>query len=84
MTAPSTDPEKKLYNLIHNAAPDISDLTDGKVRLGKVEGTAAGLNSADLPSLLIIRTRFPIIRNGVNNIEGIGDMSVTLTGLKFL
>ena len=58
MTAPSTDPEKKLYNLIHNAAPDISDLTDGKVRLGKVEGTAAGLNSADLPSLLIIRTRF--------------------------
>ena len=85
LTAPSTDPEKKLYNLIHNAAPDISDLTNGKVRLGKIEGTAAGLDSADLPSLLIIRIGFrKHVQSSVNNIEGLGDLSVTLTGLKFL
>ena len=55
LTAPATDPEKKLYNLIHSSAQDISDITDGKVKLGKIEGTAAGLDSATLPSLLIIR-----------------------------
>ena len=49
------DKVDKLYNLIHNASLDISELTDGQVKLGKLEGTAAGLNTADLPSLLVIR-----------------------------
>ena len=52
-----------LYNLIHNASTDISELTDGQVKLGKLEGTAAGLNTADLPSLHVIRKEF-FIGNG--------------------
>ena len=55
VTPQSTNPERKLYDLIHSASPDISELTDGQVKLGKLEGTAAGLNTADLPNLLVIR-----------------------------
>ena len=57
------DKVDKLYNLIHNASLDISELTDGQVKLGKLKGTAAGLNTADLPSLHVIRKGF-FIGNG--------------------
>ena len=50
-----TDPKKKLYDLIHAAGPAISESTDNKVKLGKLEGTAAGIDAADLPSLLVVR-----------------------------
>ena len=52
---PSTDPKKKLYDLIHAAGLNISEITDSKVKLGKLEGTAAGIDAADLPSLLVVR-----------------------------
>ena len=55
LTAPSSDPKKKLYDLIHAAALNISEITDSKVKLGKLEGTAAGIDAADLPSLLVVR-----------------------------
>ena len=52
---PKTDPKKKLYDLIHAAGLNISEITDSKVKLGKFEGTAAGIDAADLPSLLVVR-----------------------------
>ena len=53
--ASATDPKKELYDLIHAAGPAISESTDNKVKLGKLEGTAAGIDAADLPSLLVVR-----------------------------
>ena len=53
--AQSSDPKKELYDLIHSAGSDISEITDNQVKLGKLEGTAAGMDTADLPSLLVVR-----------------------------
>ena len=50
-----TDPKKKLYDLIHANASAISEITDSQVKLGKLEGTAVGINAADLPSLFVVR-----------------------------
>lgn len=55
LTAQPSDPKKKLYDLIHSAGSDISEITDNQVKLGKLEGTAAGMDTADLPSLLVVR-----------------------------
>ena len=58
LTAPSSDPKKKLYDLIHSAGSNISEITDNQVQLGKLEGTAAGMDTADLPSLFVVRSGF--------------------------
>ena len=46
--------KKKLYDLFHIAGPNIFELTDSQVKLGKLEGTAAGIDTVNLPSLLVI------------------------------
>ena len=51
----SDGPEKKLYDLIHANASAISEITDSQVQLGKLEGTAAGIDAVNLPSLLVVR-----------------------------
>ena len=51
----SDGPEKKLYDLINSNASAISEITDSQVKLGKLEGTAAGIDTANLPSLLVVR-----------------------------
>ena len=55
LTASSSDPKKKLYDLIHSAGSNIAEITDTQVKLGKLEGTAAGMDTADLPSLFVVR-----------------------------